>query len=81
MTDADIRDRLTGVFRDVFDDPSIAIFDDMTAADVDGWDSLTHVTLIVAAEKAFDVKFSTRDIQSLQNVGGFLALIRKKRPA
>jgi acyl carrier protein len=81
MTDADIRDRLTGVFRDVFDDPSIAIFDEMTAADVEGWDSLTHVTLIVAAEKAFDVKFSTRDIQSLQNVGGFLALIRKKLPA
>jgi len=81
MTDADLRDRLTSVFRDVFDDPSIAIFDGMTAADVDGWDSLTHVTLIVAAEKAFDVKFSTRDIQLLQNVGGFVALIRKKLPA
>jgi acyl carrier protein len=81
MTDADLRDRLTSVFRDVFDNPSIAIFDRMTAADVDGWDSLTHVTLIVATEKAFDVKFSTRDIQSLQNVGGFVALIRKKLPA
>jgi acyl carrier protein len=80
MTDADLRDRLTGVFRDVFDDPSLAIFDEMTAPDVDGWDSLTHMTLIVAAEKAFDVKFSTRDIQSLQNVGGFVALIRKKLP-
>jgi len=81
MTDADLRDRLTGVFRDVFDDPSTAIFDEMTAADVDGWDSLPHVTLIVAAEKAFGVKFSTRDIQSLKNVGGFVALIRKKLPA
>ena len=81
MTDADLRDRLTSVFRDVFDDPSIAIFDGMTAADVEGWDSLTHVTLIVAAEKAFDVKFSTRDIQSLHNVGGFVALIRKKLAA
>jgi len=80
MTDLEIRDRLTSVFQDVFDDPSIAIFDAMTAADVDGWDSLTHVTLIVAAEKAFNVKFTTRDIQSLQNVGGFLALIRKKLP-
>jgi acyl carrier protein len=39
------------------------------------------VTLIVAAEKAFDVKFSTRDIQSLHNVGGFVALIRKKLAA
>jgi hypothetical protein len=42
MTDADLRDRLTSVFRDFFDDPSIAIFDRMTAADVDGWDSLTR---------------------------------------
>jgi len=78
MTDAEVRERLTGVFRDVFDNASLTIFDSMTAADVDGWDSLTHVTLIVAAEKAFGVKFSTRDIQSLQNVGGFVALIRKK---
>ena len=80
MTDAEVRTRLTGVFRDVFDDPSIAIFDEMTAAEVEGWDSLTHVTLIVATEKAFDVKFTTRDIQSLQNVGGFVALIHKKLP-
>jgi len=80
MTDLEIHDRLTSVFRDVFDDPSIAIFDAMTAEDVDGWDSLTHVTLIVAAEKAFNIKFSTRDIQSLANVGGFTALIRRKLP-
>ena len=78
MTDAEVRGRLTDVFRNVFDNASLTIFDSMTAADVDGWDSLTHVTLIVAAEKAFGVKFSTRDIQSLQNVGGFVALIRKK---
>jgi acyl carrier protein len=81
MTDAEVRGRLTDVFRNVFDDASLTIFDSMTAADVDGWDSLTHVTLIVAAEKAFAVKFSTRDIQSLQNVGGFVALIRRKLSA
>jgi acyl carrier protein len=80
MTESDVRDRLTDVFRDVFDDPSIVIADAMTAEDIDGWDSLTHVTLIVAAEKAFNVKFSTRDIQSLLNVGGFVALIRRKLP-
>ena len=81
MTDLELHDRLTNVFRDVFDNPSITIFDQMTAADVDGWDSLTHITLVVAAEKAFNVKFSTRDIQSLQDVGGLLALIRRKLPA
>jgi acyl carrier protein len=78
MTDVEVRDRLAGVFRDVFDDQSIVIFDDMTANDIDGWDSLTHITLIVAAEKAFGVKFTTRDIQSLLNVGGFVALIHRK---
>jgi acyl carrier protein len=81
MTDLELHDRLTDVFRDVFDNPSITIFDQMTAADVDGWDSLTHITLVVAAEKAFNVKFSTRDIQCLQDVGGLLALIRRKLPA
>ena len=81
MTDGELRDRLTTVFRDVFDNPSITIFDDMTAADVEGWDSLTHITLVVATEKAFNVKFSTRDIQTLKNVGGLAALIRRKVPA
>jgi acyl carrier protein len=81
MTDAELHDRLTGVFRDVFDDPSIQVSEMMTAQDVDGWDSLTHVTLVAAAEKAFGVKFTARDIQRLANVGDFLALIRRKLPA
>lgn len=81
MTDAEIRERLAGVFRDVFDEPSIELSDLMTAKDVDGWDSLTHVTLIAATEKAFGVKFTAREIQRLANVGDFLALIRKKLPA
>ena len=78
MQDAAVREQVNGIFRDVFDDASITVFDAMTAKDVDGWDSLTHINLIVAAEKTFKVKFTTKDIQSLSNVGEFIALIRRK---
>lgn len=78
MQDAAIREQVNLLFRDVFDDASITVFDSMTAQDVEGWDSLTHINLIVAAEKAFKVKFTTKDIQSLSNVGEFIALIQRK---
>jgi len=71
-------EQLTVVFRDVFDDPSIAIAETTTAADIPDWDSLTHVNLIVAAEKSFKVRFSTRDVQGLANVGEFIALLARK---
>ena len=50
----------------------------MTAADVKGWDSLNHVTLIYATEKKFGVRFSIREVQGLQNVGEMITLIEKK---
>lgn len=78
MTDAEIRDRLTQVFRDVFDDDAIAIHDAMTAKDVDGWDSLNHVNLIVATEKQFGVRFTTKEVNALKNVGELIALIGRK---
>lgn len=78
MLRAAIYEKLTAVFHDVFDDASIRIQDETTAADVADWDSLQHVNLIVAAEKAFGVKFSTKDVQSLANVGQFVDLIAKK---
>ncbi len=78
----DIRDQAQDVFRNVFDDPEILLHDDLTAEDVPGWDSLAHINLIVAVEKRFKIKFATAEISNLkedgQNVGTFLALIRKK---
>jgi len=71
-------DRLTAVFRDVFDDASLVLRDDLQASDVDNWDSLTHIDLIVAVEKEFRIRFTTREVQSLQNVGDLRALIAKK---
>ena len=78
MDDAALRAQLLAVFRDVFDDASLTLRDEMTASDVEGWDSLTHVNLIVAAERAFAVSFTTREVRALANVGDFAALIRRK---
>jgi acyl carrier protein len=70
--------RLDAVFQDVFDDPSLTVRDDMTAADVDGWESLTHINLVVAVEKEFHVRFTTAEVRNLKNVGDFIALIGRK---
>lgn len=78
MTDAAIEDKLNGVFCDVFDDANIKIRREMTAADIEDWDSLSHIGLIVAVEKAFQVKFTTAEVQGLANVGDFMSLIGAK---
>jgi len=70
--------KLQDIFRDFFDDEDIVLTNETTADDIDGWDSLTHVQLIVAVEKAFSVKFSTVEVMKLKNVGEFAALIEKK---
>ena len=78
MNEKDILNALTEVFRDVFDDDDIVLTPDTTANDIDGWDSQTHVLLIVAAEQRFGVKFRTSELESLKNVGHFAELIRAK---
>ncbi|HAF94182.1 acyl carrier protein [Stutzerimonas balearica] len=78
MNEKDILNALTEVFRDVFDDDNIVLTPDTTANDIDGWDSQTHVLLIVAAEQRFGVKFRTAELESLKNVGHFAELIRAK---
>jgi acyl carrier protein len=78
MNESEIRDRLAEIFREVFDDPSLAIADSMTAKDVPNWDSITHVDLIVSVEKAFRVSFTTREVKSLENVGDFVRLIASR---
>jgi acyl carrier protein len=73
-----VRRRLTKVFRDVFDDSSLKLTDEMTAADVKDWDSLTHINLIVAVEKEFAIRLTTREVRGLNNVGEFVQLISNK---
>jgi acyl carrier protein len=71
-------EKLQSIFREVFDRPDLTIYDSMQAKDVDGWDSLNHVTLIMAIEEGFRVRFSTREVMSFQNVGEMIACLDKK---
>jgi acyl carrier protein len=70
---------LTAIFKRSLDDDSLTLAEETTAADVPGWDSITHVLIIVAVEKHFKVKFTAGEIQRLQNVGQLAALIRSKK--
>ncbi len=78
MTNDEIKQKLTAVFRDVFDDPALEIGDATTARDIEDWDSINHITLIAAVEKAFKVSFNTKDIKALANVGDFIRLIASR---
>jgi acyl carrier protein len=78
MDEAQIYANLAKVFADVFDEESIKLTPELSAKDVDGWDSLTHIRLIFTIEKAFKVKFSTSEISRLENVGALVALIKTR---
>lgn len=78
MDEAQIYARLNDVFRDVFDDDTIEVAPQLSAKDVDGWDSLTHIRLILTVEKAFKTKFSTSEIGRLESVGDLVGLIHDR---
>lgn len=78
MTYEEIVARLTETFRDVFDDESIVLLRETTANDIEDWDSLSHVGLIVAIEKEFKVRFSLVELKPLKSVGDLLDLIQTK---
>jgi acyl carrier protein len=70
--------RLQEIFEDVFDEDAVVVTPDLTAKDVDGWDSLTHIRLMLTVEKAFRIKFSTSEIGKLENVGDLVNLIEAR---
>ena len=78
---SDFETQVQNVFREVFDQPELKIFREMQAKDVDGWDSLNHITLIMTLEETFKVKFSTREVMGFQNVGEMMDCLRGKLPA
>jgi acyl carrier protein len=78
MEQGRIYSRLTKVFEDVFEDDSILVTPELSAKDVNGWDSLTHIRLMLTVEKVFKIKFSTSEIGKLQNVGDLVRLIETK---
>jgi len=74
----EIIDELTKVFREVFDDDTLVLNDEMTADDLDAWDSLSHINLIIAVEIAFEIEFKHSEVQSFANVGELLCRIQEK---
>ena len=74
-----IFEQLTEVFRDVFDDDELVIDASTTAQDVEGWNSLAHIRLVVSIEKAFKLRFSAAEIGNLKNVGDMVELILLKQ--
>lgn len=74
----DILERLTEVFRDVFDDDELTIGPGTTARDIEGWDSLMHVNLLLNVEKKFHIRFSSFEVASLGDLGQLINLIKSK---
>ncbi|HEY1502872.1 MAG TPA: acyl carrier protein [Stellaceae bacterium] len=73
--------RLAHIFRDVFEDESIAVAPELTAPEVPGWDSLSHIRLILEVQRAFGIKFAAAQTANLKNVGELAELIQAKTAA
>ena len=72
---------LTGIFREVFDDDTIVLTPETTAADIHDWDSANHVTLVVSIETRLKIRFKTFELESLHSVGHLAALVEQKLQA
>jgi acyl carrier protein len=78
MDEPQIYERLTPIFRDVFDEDSLQVTPSLTAKDVDGWDSLSHIRLMLTIEKAFKIKFTTSEIGKFETVGDLVRVIEAR---
>ena len=76
MTRQEIFQKLNEIFSDVFGE-EIVVTDETTSADIEDWDSLTHITLIAEVESAFSIKFSMKAVLDMKNVGEMADLIEK----
>ena len=74
----EIETKLQEVFRDVFQDETLVILPEMTAGDVDKWDSITHLIMISKVEEVFNVSFRLKELIKLKNVGDLIALLKEK---
>lgn len=75
MTRAEFLDKLTGILRETFGDENLQIGMETTAEDVDGWDSIKHVQLILQVEMEFGVRFYPGEVGALHNIGSLVDLL------
>lgn len=73
-----IRQEVNQIFQHIFNNEQLQVADSMTANDIDGWDSLTHVDLISEIERHFAIKFKLRDITSMKDVGSLIRIVGEK---
>lgn len=78
MTREMVTEKVSDIFKEVFDDESLVISDHTAADDIEDWDSLMHISLITAIENEFNIKFRLKEVTSLQNVGETIDLIMEK---
>ncbi len=78
MNRTEITEKVNEIFCDIFDDDELVITDETTAADIEDWDSLEQINILVAIEKAFKIKFSVGEVEGLKNVGEMLDLVEAK---
>jgi acyl carrier protein len=81
MNTKEILEQLTEIFHQIFDDESIVLTPETTAADIADWDSFNHINIIVAVEEHFGIKFQTAETEELKNVGHLIELIQQKLEA
>ena len=78
LLDSDQLEKLSNIFRVLFNLPDIELNDNLTAKDISGWDSFNHVNLIINIEEEFNVRFSNSEVGDLQNVGNLKTLLASK---
>ena len=75
MTRDEVFEEVRKIFRDNFDDDDLVIVDETNSSDIEDWDSIEHINLVIAMEKKFDLKFNIREVGKLANVGEMVDLI------
>jgi len=78
MERGEIFEKVQEIFRQVLKQNSLVLTDELTAADVNGWDSLTHIVLITEIETAFSIKFKLKDLNKMKNVGMCIDIVKIK---
>ncbi|MBD3581389.1 acyl carrier protein [Flavobacterium selenitireducens] len=78
MNRSEITEKLNTIFPTVFNKPGLSITESLTASDVDGWDSLTHMILISEVEKSFGITFKLKELNKMKNVGDMIEIIASK---